>query len=146
LSQVKKQCREEATILIFGNKKDLDDQPGKRQVAMTEAAKYAQENECLFVEGSAFSGENVEEAFSKLTNTIIYKVDTGEIPSSVVATVNTKGAGSGEYVVGSASSSGVNLKDVAATESAGCYCWTYNFDRMFRDSVATQVKGYDWYT
>ena len=31
--------------------------------------------DCLFSEGSASKGDNVEEIFSKLSNTIIYKVD-----------------------------------------------------------------------
>lgn len=41
--------------------------------------------ECLFAEGSAFNGEGVHEAFAKLTQTIIYKVDSGELPEEFVA-------------------------------------------------------------
>ena len=51
-----------------------------------DGAKFAQENECLFAEGSARTGESVEEAFSKLTQTVIYKIDSGEIPEELVAT------------------------------------------------------------
>lgn len=76
---------------------------------MTDAAKYAQENgkfiiwkikvncllifflysyydiECLFIETSALNGENVEEIFNKITHTIIYKIDSGEIPDDLIA-------------------------------------------------------------
>jgi GTPase SAR1 family protein len=79
--------------MIVGNKKDLVDQ---RVVEMTDGAKFALENgnyflfihlailECLFMECSAESGENIEEIFSKITQTIIYKIDSGEIPDDLV--------------------------------------------------------------
>ncbi len=40
----------------------------------------------MFSEGSAKSGENVEEAFQKLTQTVIYKIESGEIPEDLVTT------------------------------------------------------------
>ena len=40
--------------------------------------------ECLFVETSAMSGENIEEIFNKITQTLIYKIDSGEIPEDLV--------------------------------------------------------------
>ena len=56
---------------------------------MTTGAQFAQENgnlefsyssiDCLFMECSALDGENVEEIFCKLTQTIIFKVENGEI-------------------------------------------------------------------
>ena len=82
---MKSYARSEATYIIFGNKRDLEEE-GERAVSLVDAAKFAQENECLFVEGSAKSGENVEEAFSKLTQTILYKIESGEIPEEVVST------------------------------------------------------------
>ncbi len=36
------------------------------------------------MECSAESGENIEEIFSKMTQTIIYKIDAGEIPEDLV--------------------------------------------------------------
>ena len=42
--------------------------------------------ECLFSEGSARTGAAVEAAFSKLTQTVIYKIDSGEIPEESVST------------------------------------------------------------
>ena len=42
--------------------------------------------ECLFSEGSARTGANIEAAFAKLTQTVIYKIDSGEIPEESLST------------------------------------------------------------
>ncbi|CAH1401991.1 unnamed protein product [Nezara viridula] len=63
-------------ILLAGNKKDLDDD---RQVTFLEASKFAQENELMYLETSAKSGENVEEAFLKCCKTILAKIQNGEL-------------------------------------------------------------------
>lgn len=44
-----------------------------------EASNFAQENELIFLETSAKSGENVEEAFLKCSKTILAKIQTGEL-------------------------------------------------------------------
>jgi hypothetical protein len=61
-------------------------------VPLVDAAKYAQENECLFFEGSAKTGENIEEAFAKLGNTVMYKIDSGDIPEDLVNSTSSKSA------------------------------------------------------
>ncbi len=38
------------------------------------------------MECSALSGENVEEIFNKVIQTLIYKIDNGEIPEDLVMT------------------------------------------------------------
>ncbi|XP_034252966.1 ras-related protein Rab-4B [Thrips palmi] len=63
-------------ILLVGNKKDLD---AKREVTFLEASKFAQENELIFLESSAKTGENVEESFLKCSKTILSKIETGEL-------------------------------------------------------------------
>ena len=40
---------------------------------------FAQENDLVFVETSAKTGENVEEAFLKCSRTILAKIETGEL-------------------------------------------------------------------
>jgi len=50
-------------ILMVGNKKDLD---ADREVTFLEASRFAQENDLMFLETSALTGENVEEAFFKM--------------------------------------------------------------------------------
>ncbi|XP_022245484.1 ras-related protein Rab-4B isoform X1 [Limulus polyphemus] len=63
-------------ILLVGNKKDLEDD---REVTFLEASRFAQENELMFLETSALSGENVEEAFLKCAKSILAKIETGEL-------------------------------------------------------------------
>ncbi|ODM86645.1 Ras-related protein Rab-14 [Orchesella cincta] len=52
--------REQQVIFLIGNKSDLD---GQRDVTYEEAKKFADENGLKFVEASAKTEENVEEAF-----------------------------------------------------------------------------------
>uniref|UniRef100_A0A8C8EWX8 Ras-related protein Rab-4 n=1 Tax=Oncorhynchus tshawytscha TaxID=74940 RepID=A0A8C8EWX8_ONCTS len=61
-------------IILCGNKKDLE---ADREVTFLEAARFAQENELMFLETSALTGENVEEAFLKCGRTILNKIDSG---------------------------------------------------------------------
>lgn len=63
-------------ILLVGNKKDLEED---REVTFLEASNFAQENELIFLETSAKTGENVEEAFLKCSKTILAKIETGEL-------------------------------------------------------------------
>ncbi|KAL6471331.1 hypothetical protein MHYP_G00199810 [Metynnis hypsauchen] len=63
-------------IILCGNKKDLD---ADREVTFLEASRFAQENELMFLETSALTGENVEEAFLKCARTILNKIESGEL-------------------------------------------------------------------
>uniref|UniRef100_A0A4W5K9I5 Ras-related protein Rab-4 n=1 Tax=Hucho hucho TaxID=62062 RepID=A0A4W5K9I5_9TELE len=63
-------------IILCGNKKDLD---ADREVTFLEASRFAQENELMFLETSALTGENVEEAFLKTARTILNKIESGEL-------------------------------------------------------------------
>lgn len=51
----------------------------EREVTFIEASNFAQENELVFLETSAKSGENVEEAFLKCSKTILAKIHSGEL-------------------------------------------------------------------
>ncbi|XP_073848672.1 uncharacterized protein [Musca autumnalis] len=62
-------------ILLVGNKKDLEE---ARDISFSEASTFAQENDLIFLETSAKTGENVEEAFLKCSKTILDKIETGE--------------------------------------------------------------------
>jgi len=63
-------------IILLGNKKDLD---ADREVTFLEASRFAQENELMFLETSAVTGENVEEAFLKCSRSILTKIEAGEL-------------------------------------------------------------------
>jgi len=63
-------------IILCGNKKDLDEQ---RQVTFLEANRFAQENDLMFLETSAATGESVTESFLKCARVILSKIDSGSI-------------------------------------------------------------------
>ncbi|XP_075771661.1 ras-related protein Rab-4B [Pelodiscus sinensis] len=63
-------------IILSGNKRDLD---ADREVTFLEASRFAQENELMFLETSALTGENVEEAFLKCARNILNKIESGEL-------------------------------------------------------------------
>ncbi|KAG7333941.1 hypothetical protein KOW79_002348 [Hemibagrus wyckioides] len=63
-------------IILCGNKKDLD---ADREVTFLEASRFAQENELMFLETSALTGENVEEAFIQCARKILNKIESGEL-------------------------------------------------------------------
>lgn len=62
-------------IILVGNKKDLE---AEREVTFLEASRFAQENELMFLETSALSGENVEETFLKCARSILAKIESGK--------------------------------------------------------------------
>jgi Ras-related protein Rab-4B len=82
LSDAKTQARSDITILIVGNKADLDDE---RQVSMIEASKLAQSEGCSYMETSARTGENVEPAFFKLSRSVLAKVQDGKLDAASLA-------------------------------------------------------------
>lgn len=61
-------------MILIGNKSDLDD---TREVSYEEAAKFAEENNLLFLECSAKNGDNVEQAFLSTAKKIHEKVQCG---------------------------------------------------------------------
>lgn len=63
-------------IILCGNKRDLD---AEREVTFLEASRFAQENELMFLETSALTGENVEEAFVQCARKILNKIESGEL-------------------------------------------------------------------
>ena len=63
-------------IVLVGNKKDLESQ---REVSYQEASQFAKENDLVFLECSAMSGENVDETFLKCARAIITNIENGEI-------------------------------------------------------------------
>lgn len=66
----------ELAIVLVGNKIDLQED---REVTFLEASRFAQENDLIFLETSAKSGENVDEVFMKCAKTIVNKIESGVI-------------------------------------------------------------------
>ena len=73
LEEARQNANSSMVIMLVGNKGDLDH---KRQVNKEEGEKFAQENGLIFVETSAKTAANVEEAFIQ-TATKIYVRSTG---------------------------------------------------------------------
>jgi len=63
-------------IMLIGNKKDLEAQ---RDVTFEEATQFAKENGLIFLESSAKTGENVEEAFLRTAKLIFQSVQEGNV-------------------------------------------------------------------
>eukprot|EP00048_Salpingoeca_helianthica_P014723 m.223205 g.223205 ORF g.223205 m.223205 type:complete len:214 (-) comp16198_c0_seq1:162-803(-) len=63
-------------IFLIGNKCDLD---GQRDVTREEAQKFAEDNNLIFLEASAKTGENVEDAFLETAKKIFQNVQDGSL-------------------------------------------------------------------
>lgn len=63
IEELQRQGSADIIIGLAGNKSDLE---SKREVPTDEARQYAQENNCIFYETSAKSGENVQTMFQQI--------------------------------------------------------------------------------
>ncbi|OHT14479.1 GTP-binding protein ypt3 [Tritrichomonas foetus] len=66
-------------VLLVGNKSDM---AKNRAISSEEAKHFADENMISYIETSALSNENVEEAFLNLATDIFKKTVTGQISTS----------------------------------------------------------------
>eukprot|EP00042_Codosiga_hollandica_P035279 m.260308 g.260308 ORF g.260308 m.260308 type:complete len:210 (+) comp54599_c0_seq3:192-821(+) len=76
LTDARSLASQDIVIILVGNKKDLE---GEREVTFLEASKFAQDNDLLFFETSARTGENVEEVFLKCSRAILTKIESGQL-------------------------------------------------------------------
>ena len=82
LEDAKSNSHSAMTIMLIGNKSDLE---SKRVVSKEEGEQFAKKNGLVFMETSAKTAQNVDEAFLR-TATIIYEnVQKGTIELSVVS-------------------------------------------------------------
>eukprot|EP00667_Euglena_gracilis_P019229 EG_transcript_20574 len=70
------------TIMLIGNKSDLE---AKRQVATEEGQQFAEQHGLIFLETSAKTAHNVDEAFIGTANVIHEKIQKGLLDPSAVA-------------------------------------------------------------
>ena len=64
------------TIVLVGNKKDLDAQ---REVSYEQGLEFAKRNKLIFFETSAKTAENVDDSFIHATKIIFANVQRGDI-------------------------------------------------------------------
>ncbi|KAL0344058.1 UNVERIFIED_CONTAM: Ras-related protein RABB1c [Sesamum angustifolium] len=74
LEDARQHANPNMTILLVGNKSDL---AHRRAVSKEEGEQFAKENGLLFLEASARTGQNVEEAFTKTAAKILQKIQEG---------------------------------------------------------------------
>ena len=70
INDLKAAADKKLTIVVIGNKCDLEDQ---RQITKEQGQEKAGKLEVAFMETSAFSGENLDRAFEMMTNEIYKK-------------------------------------------------------------------------
>lgn len=73
LKELKNEAHPESVVMLIGNKSDLED---KREISCEEAMRFAVKNDLMFMETSALSNVNVEEAFNALVTNIFDKLAT----------------------------------------------------------------------
>ncbi|BHF70162.1 Ras-related protein Rab-14 [Sparganum proliferum] len=76
LSDARRLTPGNTVVILIGNKSDLEDQ---RDVSYEDAKKLADENDLMFLECSAKSGENVEMAFLETAMKIYQNVQDGSV-------------------------------------------------------------------
>jgi len=74
LAEVRENSNKEMVIMLIGNKSDLE---LKRQITFEEGKKFATENGLIFMETSAKTASNVDEAFLETARQIFHKVKAG---------------------------------------------------------------------
>lgn len=90
LSDVREHADPHLTCILVGNKVDLCDAGSaakRREVTTEEAETWAKEQGLLFVEASAKSGQNVEEAFIQAASDILGKIRQGVFDDDRVSVV-----------------------------------------------------------
>jgi len=105
-------------IMLIGNKRDVDVQ---RDVSYEEASKFAQENGVLFLESSAKTGENVEEAFLKTAKLIFQSIQDGNVDLNSEAGVQRRGSIGGNTVE-TVTTTQVTSKTTNQTTTSTCPC------------------------
>lgn len=79
LEEARQNANGSMVIMLVGNKGDLDH---KRQVSKEEGEKFAKENGLIFLETSAKTAANVEEAFINTATKIYENISVGGLDPS----------------------------------------------------------------
>lgn len=76
LQEIREYGSPEVVVIVIGNKIDLDHQ---RNVSREEGETFARDNGLVFIETSAKTSANVEDAFVKTAREIMVKVNSGAV-------------------------------------------------------------------
>lgn len=105
------------TILLIGNKSDLAD---KRAVSEEEGKQFAEKNGLMFIETSAKTAQNVEEAFLKTGRAIYDKIQKGELDANVMTGRAMAGPGGPGYRARPSDTAAGKQKKNNPDEESGC--------------------------
>jgi hypothetical protein len=72
------------------------------------------------MECSALSGENIEEIFNKVTQTIVYKIESGEIPQELVTNSRSMGSAVNTKVTSVLEQALKNANGIGARSNCSC--------------------------
>eukprot|EP01107_Rhizomastix_libera_P018625 TRINITY_DN985_c0_g1_i2.p1 TRINITY_DN985_c0_g1~~TRINITY_DN985_c0_g1_i2.p1 ORF type:complete len:245 (+),score=19.55 TRINITY_DN985_c0_g1_i2:111-737(+) len=95
----------DTVTMLSGNKIDKND---LREITFLEASQFSQENDLMFVETSAATGEGVDEVFLKCARTILSKITSGAIDPTRAGSGVQLGEGAAE------------TQKTTETKKAGC--------------------------
>ena len=87
LSDLKANSDEKISVILLGNKSDLEEQ---REVSKEEGQQKAELYKLAFMETSALNGNNIEKAFTELINDV-YKNHHSSIENDAKIDINDKG-------------------------------------------------------
>ena len=85
LEDVRTNSSKNVTVILIGNKKDLDD---KRQVSFEEGEAFAKEHGLMFLETSAKTALNVVEAFNISAQCILNNIEKTGIDPTLNSNIN----------------------------------------------------------
>ncbi|CDS42361.1 ras protein Rab 4A [Echinococcus multilocularis] len=107
-------------VILVGNKKDLQDTDG--QVTHWEANTFAQENGLQFIETSALTGENIDDAFTSCVRVLLSKVKSGELGADRLLVGSNKQHLQAVNLTASATSVSASQSSAATAHSDTCLC------------------------
>ena len=85
LDDVRTNSTKNVTVILIGNKKDLED---KRQVSYEEGEAFAKENGLMFLETSAKTAYNVVESFNLSAQCILNNIERTGVDPSINSNIN----------------------------------------------------------
>ena len=85
LEEVRNNSSKTITVILIGNKKDLED---KRQVSYEEGEAFAKENGLMFLETSAKTAYNVVESFNLSAQCILNNIQKNGLDPTINSNIN----------------------------------------------------------
>ena len=85
LEEVRNNSSKTITVILIGNKKDLED---KRQVSYEEGEAFAKENGLMFLETSAKTAYNVVESFNLSAQCILNNIQKNGVDPTINSNID----------------------------------------------------------